>query len=229
MKTPRIPTLLIGLLALSVGLSAKDFEGKVRLKTTVANGQETLTDYFLKGGFMRVETEAGPKGTTVSIFDSTKREITVLMPDKKMYMVNKLPDPKKLEEAAAKTQVEFVRTGETEKILGYRCEKVLITSKDSSTEAWGAEGMGTFMSLVGRGPMGGPASKSAWEDALAEHGFFPLRSVRRNKAGKEISRTEAVSVEPQSVPASSFAPPEDYKKFEMPSLRGLNPFGKKDD
>jgi Domain of unknown function (DUF4412) len=187
-------------------------------------------NYFLKDGRMRVEIEAGPKGTVVSIFDPTKMEMTVLMTEQKMYMTHKF-DPKKLEETAAKTQPEFVRTGETETILGYRCEKIVIKSKDFTTEAWGAEGLGTFMSMGNRGPMGGNAPRSGWEAALAENGFFPLRTVMHNKAGKETMRMEAVSVEPQSLPDSSFVPPADFKKFEMPSipgLKGLTPFGGKD-
>ena len=87
------------------------------------------------------------------------------------------------------------------------------------------------MSMGNRGPMGGNAPRSGWEAALAENGFFPLRTVMHNKAGKETMRMEAVSVEPQSLPDSSFVPPADFKKFEMPSipgLKGLNPFGGKD-
>jgi hypothetical protein len=74
--------------------------------------------------------------------------------------------------------------------------------------------------------MGRSAPKSAWEAALAEHGYFPLRVVNRDKNGKEIKRLEAVSVEPQSLSASIFAPPSDYRKFEMPSIPGLGGFGR---
>jgi hypothetical protein len=232
MKTSRIITLIISVLAVSVGLSAKDFEGKIRLKMTVENGKEMFMNYFLKDGFARIEFEAGKGGAYITLFDPAKPgEIITLMPDQKMYMVTKLFDPKKVEQAAAQAQPEYVRTGETEKILGYRCEKVVVTMKDIATEAWGAEGLGTFMAMGKGGATNSSAPKSSWETALAEHGFFPLRSVSRNKAGKEITRLEAQSVESQSLDASFFAVPADYKKFEMPSfpgLKGLNPFGKKE-
>jgi hypothetical protein len=151
-----------------------------------------------------------------------------LMIEQKMYMVIKLPEAKKVEQAAAQAQPEFVRTGETETILGYRCEKIIIKTKDNTTEAWCAEGLGTFMNAGNRGPMGGSAPTSSWEAALAEHGSFPLRSVTRNKSGKEVVRMEAVSIEQQSLAASLFVVPADFKKFEMPSipgLRGLLPGG----
>jgi hypothetical protein len=207
MKTSRIITLIISVLAVSVGLSAKDFEGKIRLKMTVENGKEMFMNYFLRDGFARIEIEAGKGGAFITLFDPAKPgEIITLMPDQKMYMV-------------------------TKKILGYRCEKVVVTMKDIATEAWGAEGLGTFMAMGKGGATNSSAPKSSWETALAEHGFFPLRSVSRNKAGKEITRLEAQSVESQSLDASFFAVPADYKKFEMPSfpgLKGLNPFGKKE-
>lgn len=230
MKTSRILTLMIGMLALSAGLSAKDFEGKVRLKMTTQNGQSMFMNYLLKDGRMRVEMEVGRGGTFASIFDPAKQEMVMLMPDQKMYMVHKLTDPKKLEQTTAQAPVEFVRTGETETILGYRCEKILVKAKDSITEVWGAEGMGTFMGMSNRGPMGGSAPRSGWEAALAEHGFFPLRLVSRNQEGKEVMRMEAVSVESQSLPAEAFAVPADFKRFEMPSIPGLggmNPLGGK--
>ena len=229
MKTSRILTLIIGILALAAGLSARDFEGKIRFKTTEKD-QPTFMNYFLKEGFIRVEIEGGPKGTFVGIINLANREMIMLMVEQKMYMVNKLPEPKKQEQTTAPAQAEYVRTGETETILGYRCEKILIKGKDSTTESWGTRGIGTFMSVGNRGPRSGPAAQNAGETILADLGLFPLRTVHLNKAGKETKRTEAESVEAQSLPDSTFAPPDDFKQFEMPSipgLSGLNPFGEK--
>jgi hypothetical protein len=226
MKTSRILTVLLGMIALSVGLSAKDFVGKIRFKTTEED-QTTFMNYFVKEGLVRVEIEGGPKGTFIAIVNLPKREMIMLMVDKKMYMVNKLPEPKKPEQTTP-AQSEYVRTGETEKILGYRCEKILIKGKDSTTEYWGTGGLGTFMTVGNRGTRGGAATQSAGDAILAELGLFPLRTVQLNKAGKETKRTEAELIEAHSLPDSTFAPPDDFKKFEMPSLRGLNPFGKKD-
>ena len=231
MKTLRTLTLLASMLALTAGLSAQNFEGKIRLKMT---GQEKpsrhagsdspmFVTYFFRGGLMRIDTEMD-SGNVMGgmIIDPVKRETTMLMPEQKMYMVMKIPEPKPSASAAApRSDVEFVRTGETETILGYKCEKIIVKSKNGEAEIWGAEGLGTFQSMSAGGPMGRPAPKSAWEASLAEHGFFPLRMINRDKSGKELTRMEAVSVDKQSLPASLFAPPADYQKFQMPAIPGF--------
>jgi hypothetical protein len=235
MKTRRYFTGLLGMLVLAAGLCAKDFEGKIRFKMTGQDGPAkrsngnapAFMDYYLKGGLMRIDMDAGNGQIFGSIIDPAKREITILMGAQKMYMVRAMPEPQKTDGVATPSKdAEFVRTGETETILGYRCEKILVKSKQGDAEVWAAEGLGTFHGMGGGNPMGRPAPKSAWETALAEHGYFPLRMVNRDKSGKEFMRMEAVSVEPQSLPASIFAPPSDYRKFEMPSIPGLGGFGR---
>jgi hypothetical protein len=174
--------------------------------------------------------EAEPGKTFTSIIDPVKREVTMLMPEQKMYMVRKMPEPQKSAGAAAASQdAEFIRTGKTDTILGYKCEQIIVKSKNGQAEIWGAEGLGTFQGMGGGGPMGRPAPKSAWEATLAEHGFFPLRMVNRDASGKELARMEAVSIDPQPLPDSTFLPPADFQKFEMPSIPGMNPFGRKDE
>jgi Domain of unknown function (DUF4412) len=144
-----------------------------------------------------------------------------------MYMVMTLPESQKTGGPAAPSQdVQVIRTGETETILGYKCEKILVKSKDGEAEIWGAQGLGTFHGMGSRSPMGRPAPKSAWESALAEHEIFPLRMLSRDKSGKEQMRLEAVSIDPQPLPDSAFAPPPDFRKFEMPSIPGLSGFGR---
>ena len=217
--------------ALAGGLSAQTFEGKIRLKIT---GQDMpskrsggdspmFITQFLKGGLMRMEMEMdGGKVMGAQIIDPVKREMTMMMPEQKMYMVMKMPAGQPTATSAApQSDVDFVRTGVTEKILGYKCEKIIIKHKNGEAEVWGAEGLGTYKSMSAGGPMGRRAPKSAWEGVLAEHGFFPLRMISRDKSGKEQMRMEVVSVDKQSLPDSMFAPPADYEKFAMPSIPGF--------
>jgi hypothetical protein len=178
---------------------------------------------------MRVDMDAGQGKVFASIIDTAKREVTILMPDQNMYMVRKMPEPQKTVGAAgAAGDVEFVRTGETDTILGYKCEKIIVKSRNQEAEIWGAEGLGSFQSMGGGNPMGRPAPKSAWESALAEHGFFPLRMVSKDKSGKEQMRMEAVAIDPKSPDDSLFVPPEGFQKFEMPDFGGMSPFGRKE-
>jgi len=231
MKTLRTLTLLASMLALTAGLFAQTFEGKIHFKMT---GQEKpsrragsdspmLMTYFLKGGLMRVDMEMSEgKVMGGSIIDPVKHQVTILMPEQKMYMVRKMSEQQQSAGATAPgSDAEFVRTGQTEVILGYKCEKIIIRSKNGETEIWGAEGFGTFQSMGSGGPMGRSSPKSAWETSLAQHGFFPLRMVNRDKSGKELTRMEATSVDKQSLPDSVFAPPADYQPFQMPSIPGF--------
>ena len=241
MKTLRSLILWLGLLALAAGLCAKDFEGKIRFKMTppgapakTAGGDSSIyMNYCLKAGLVRMDTEPAPGKVMSMIVDTVKQEMTILMPEQKMYMVRKMSAPQNTAGTATPVNdVDFVRTGETTAILGYKCEKILIKGKEGETEVWAAEGLGAFQGMGNRNPMGRQAPKSAWEAALAQHGFFPLRTVTRDKSGKELMRLEAVSIDPQSLADSVFAPPADYQKIEMPSIPGLggmNPFGRKSD
>jgi len=240
MKTLRTIGLLFVMLAVTAGVSAQNFEGKIRFKmigqerpsrNTSSDSTSFMTQY-IKGGMIRVDMEMdGGRMMGGMIMDTAKREMTMLMVEQKMYMVMKMPEPKPTADtAASQSDVELIRTGETETILGYKCEKMIVKNKNGETDVWGAEGLGTYQSMAAGGPMGRPAPKSAWEAALAERGFFPLRVVSKDKSGKEVMRMEAVSLDKQSLPDSTFLPPADFQKFSMPSipgLSGMNPFGSK--
>jgi hypothetical protein len=239
MKTPRYLTLLLSVFVLTAGLAAKDFEGMIRFKMTPpdksaksSSGDSSIfMNYYVKGGLIRVDMDLNNGKTAGSIIDPVNHQMTMIMAEQKMYMVMNMPPPKKTDATAVSAkEVEFTRTGETDTILGYKCERIIVKSKDGEAEIWGAEGLGMFQSMGGgRGPMGRPAAKSAWEASLAEHGFFPLRMVSHDKSGREQMRMEAVAIDPKSPDDSLFVPPADFQKLEMPSFGGMNPFGKKSD
>jgi hypothetical protein len=226
MKTHRILVALIGMFALSAGLLAKGFEGKVRQQMTTPENTRgsVFINYLIKENFLRMEMEVDPTKPNkimATIVDVTKRQIYILMPDQKMYMVKAMPEPSKTEPAGTPAQqAELIRTGETDTILGYKCEKLIAKNKDGITEIWGAEGIGYFMGASAN-PMGRAAPRNSWEAGLSKNGFFPLRVVSKDTSGKERMRMETVAIEPKSFPDSTFVPPEDYKKFEMPSIPGL--------
>jgi len=183
--------------------------------------------------------EDGPMHSTM-IMDMEKMEMTTLMPDQKMYMVMSMK--KAAEKAAAHAEktldatTDIERTGKTEKILGYTCDQILVkdTEKGTVTELWVASGLGTFMGLGGGNPMAGggggglfgshksssPAA-AKWEEALRGKSVFPMRVITRDGSGVQTYRMEATKVEKGEQPDSLFVPPEDYKKFEMPSFGDL--------
>lgn len=228
--------LLGGLLAASSLVAANVFEGKVTLGMKSAKEKEMVIDYAMKEGLVRMEPKMAEAAGSAMIFNWEKKEMTVLMPEQSMYMVMPLnqgqgrpgaPMPER--EPTGKIE----KTGKTETILGYLCEQLIYTDKDTATEMWVTEKLGTFMGLGGGGgnPMGGmmgggrgskKSGDAAWEQALkGMTGFFPLRVISKDGKGKEVFRLEAKAIEPGSLPASLFAPPAGYQKFAMPSFPGM--------
>lgn len=212
MKATRV--FLFAILALVAGRAfAASFEGKIDLKMT--EGRKTSNvSYYFKGDKMRIETsDAGESGAM--IMDLTTKEMTMVMPSERMYMVmnagaHQGPPPQESEAP--------VKTGRTEKILGYDCVEYTVTDKKTVTEYWAAKGLGVFRAMMRGGPGRPPSGPSAWELEAMRDGLFPLRIVEKSLKGKELSRMEATAIEPTSLSADLFAPPKGYQKFEMPVM-----------
>lgn len=225
MKNP-LRLFLAGLLLLApAALSAAAFEGKVTFKMMSGRGESHELTYNLKGSKMRVEFP-GQTAMGGGIMDLAKKEMIMLMPQQKMYMVMPIPDA--ATEGPA-DDVKLEKTSETEKILGHTATKYLSTSEGTTTELWLAEGLGGYMTFNANA-MGGRkrgSADQAWARALAGKELFPLRVVGRDKRGKESFRMEVTDISKESLPDSLFTPPSDYKQFSMGGmLKGLMPGSK---
>jgi hypothetical protein len=219
--------LAVGTLLTLTQAFAGTFEGKVTLAISDARGTATNLDYSMKGDKVRMDTNA--RGQTMGmIMDLTKQEMTILMPEQNMYMVMSMKKAvdQAMEKAGANT-ADVEVTGKTETILGYKCSQILVKDKGTVTEAWVAEGLGSFMGMAPGGGGGGmfgrgkPANSPKWEEVLKNKGGFPLRVISRDASGKQVSKMEATKIEPGSLPDSLFAPPADYQKFAMPDMGGM--------
>lgn len=215
------------LLTAAQSFAAGAFEGKISLTFTAERGRSETMDQSFKGQKVRMDMTA--EGNLVStVIDTAKMEMLMLMPDQQMYMV--MPMPKTAEqvvEKAGSSTPEIEVTGKTETILGYKCSQILVKDKGTVTEAWVAEGLGSFMGLGGGGPMGGgmmgggkPANTPKWESALKGKGGFPLRVISRDAKGKESYKMEVTKIQPGSLPDSQFSAPAGYQKFSMPGMGG---------
>lgn len=216
--------LLIGALLIPGALSAAStFEGALRMQMTSGKEKPFEIDYLLKDGKARIVPQMGQKGSMAMIMDTAKMEMTVLMPEQKMYMVSSIKSA--TEEAAKQAGTADIvpeKTGRKEKILGYTCEEYLMKSKDGTTSAvWVTEEIGAFAGLGGGGMGGGRgrgATAQAWENAFAGKNQFPMRVVGLDKKGVENFRMEVTKIEKKSVADSEFVPPAGYQKFEMPPM-----------
>lgn len=219
-------------------LTAADFEGSVHMQLSSGKKSDGVQDmdYRLKGNLVRIDMQlkdksGKPDGAAPGIImDSVKQEVIILMPEEKMYMVSSLKEAAAQADAGKRSggktpEVTMVKTGETEKILGYNCEKYIMKSDKLITNMWLTGELGGFMSLgSGASGMGGRRAgqqAQAWEKALAGKNLFPMRVVGASLDGKENFRMEVTAVEKKSMPASDFTVPAGWEKLDMGSMGSM--------
>jgi hypothetical protein len=219
---PLLALVLAACLASST-LHAADFEGTIAMKLTGPRGTPNEMTFSLAPGHSRIDMQTREAGAPAMLFDYAKQEMTILMTEQRMYMVQPLPKPGDLPAAARGENASIEKTNETEKILGYDCVKYVATSPEGITEIWVTDQLGTFMGLGGN-PMGGRSMvPDAWANALRGKQAFPLRVASKTPKGKESFRMEATAINKTALPASIFAPPADFQKFDMQGMmRGMS-------
>jgi len=212
------------LLAVVPATTALAFEGKVSM-TMSTSGENTMPmTYFLKGTHMRIEMAIPPDkhnkdgGTFATIMDLEKKEMTMLMPDQKMYMVHAIPEASEKSKSKV-AEPDFKPTGRKEKIAGIEAEEYVGHSDKKLTEIWVTKELGQFMMAdQGKGKKKG-GQASAWAKFAEQENFFALRVIQRAKEGApEDMHLEVTAVDKGSQPDALFQPPVDYKKFEMPGM-----------
>jgi Domain of unknown function (DUF4412) len=231
MKTSLIFRRLGGLClaVLATVSTAFAFEGKVDMKMT-NDGKEkdaVQMSYRIKDEKMRIDMGDVAIGSAKKkkkkeddaqgavIMDFKKKELIMLMPSEKMYMVRSLEEPKE-NAKKKKGDEEFKPTGRKETIAGVDAEEYVGKSDGRIVEVWVTKTMGKYMNQ-----QGGKGAAS-WEAFMDKEGAFPLRMITRKKAdGPEESRMETTAIDRSKQDASFFDPPSDYQKFEMPSVRDM--------
>jgi hypothetical protein len=192
----------------------------------------TSINYSIKNSLVRIDVNSA-RGPGAMIMDTKTRQLTILMPQQKMYMVQQmgenatptaLPDGTPIAHASARPNGSFTNTGIKEDILGYSCTKLLVTSDKGTAEIWVTDQLGDFAGLMQSG-FGRRQAPPEWETALKGAGFFPMRVINTEKSGK-VSKIDVTSVDKESLPDSLFSPPDGWRKFDMGAIMGgANPFG----
>ena len=211
-----------------MAVSAAAFEGKVT-QSIRGKDKAMFFTYAMKDGLLRMEPQTPEAHGTAMIFNYEKKEMIIMMPEKKMYMTMSLQGA--IDSAAQATghnsSPNITKTGKTVTILGYPCEQYQSKGEKGETiEIWVTDKLGMFMGLgSGGGPMGGRrggGGEQAWEQLVkGKEGFFPLRVIIHDASGKESFALETKSVEPGTLPASLFTPPDDYKTLSIPGMGGM--------
>lgn len=220
LRLVRLFLFVVGLGTAASAIAAPAFEGRIRMKVT--SGRETSEmAYAIKGAKMRIEAGTADE-RMASIIDMKAMQMLMLIESEKMYMTMKMPEAPKGK--AEKEEGSIEKTSETAVIAGYKATKYLVRSKDSKEpiEVWATEDLGTFFNPESfGGPFGGKSKTPVWEQLLRSRGFFPLRTVIREK--RTETRMEVVAVEKTSLPDSLFVPPAGYTRMEMPGMGGMLP------
>ena len=181
------------------------FEGIIHLKMS-DSGESVKMRYLIKPKQMRMEIEAGGR-ISVMIQDYGNKKFYNLMPEMKQYMEIPMMDDGGRGGDAKEPMP--VKTGKTEKILGYDCEQYMVKDPQGTTEVWLTKDFYPVEGLSQR--MNGSS-------------FTPFRMITYDPSGKEMSRQEVTKIEKKKLADSLFKPPADYKKLEIempPGMRGM--------
>ena len=201
----------------------KTFQGIVTFKLDAqGNGPSSFT-YYLKGDKARVEMEmpaqAQMMGKAAFIIDGDQRTMTTLIPQMKMYMQMPMPS---MDSTSYNGNINDagkpVKVGDTEVILGHKCEHWKINDEDGGTvNLWNAKGFGNFM-MPGMGGMQGQGRQPQWLKDLMSQGFFPLKIVVTKKDGSTEMSMVATKIEEKSLGSSLFEIPSGYNKMNIPNM-----------
>lgn len=220
----RLTTVLVAAIFAPVAVVAASFEGKVAMEMSSGQGETTPMTFSIRPGASRIDISTQGHDVSV-ILDQTKGEMTILMPERSMYLVRPLPAANPTTPQSSKPDsVQVEKTDVHEKILGYDTVKYTAKTKEGgTTEAWVTDQLGTFLGLGnGGGPMGGGRPNGPgqliWQDAFRGKDAFPLRVTTKNAQGFQIFRLEAISVEKKSLPDTVFTPPAGFQKLDMQNM-----------
>lgn len=202
--------LFLAVVATTLGAQTP-FEGAVSMTLAGESGRANDATYLMKDGKVRVEM-AGPRGEqAVVIFDAAAKQMLMLMPSEKMYIVQSFGAIAGMSPPGA-SQVTVTRTGTKETIAGYECEHVTVSDNAGSADVCVAHGLGAWQMPTAGGMRGGPPQAEAWQQALGADAF-PLKVTKGAQTVMLVTR-----VDRKSLDASLFAAPDGYTKMDMGSM-----------
>ena len=198
---------------------AKEFEGILKYKMNTKK-TEMLITYYFKDMKVYMEYELPGKKklnkTTRTVVDYKAKKAYIIMDERKQYRVQDL-NLKEMKQVIEKEREQkgFVKTGRTEKILGYECEEYRSKYLKGEIEIWVTSSLGPLAGFYG---LGKDSENSVWEQFLSSKGYLPLRILDTQSSGKESTHLEAIEVTQKNLPAALFEIPKDYQFFDPPQI-----------
>jgi GLPGLI family protein len=216
MKTIQITLTLVLLVWASI-LNAQKFEGKIAFKTeftelpaemeSMKSMMEMNITTYVKGNLSRTETKGMMTPEIINIMDLDKKLMTTLMDQggKKTAIVTQIDGMQQEMEADGGSEPQYKETGETKSILGFACNKVIVTKNSPEIGEMKIE-MWYTKEITNNSP------------EYSELKGMPLETNIPIKPGM-VMHMVATEVKSEKVDASKFIVPEGYEITTMEEVQ----------
>lgn len=232
----RILFLLVLMSMGAIGLNAQEtFNGRMVLTISGTDIKEPMdiTYYFLNGEVLMKpqirDKESGKEAEVGILFKPQQQVFFILMggKDGKMAMrktysnINEMLDTTKIE------RPKITQTNETKTINGYLCRKVIAETSTSIMDMWVANDLKFSLGkLMAYSSMGKGRKQAASGNGWGNVKGASLETVVTDKAKGSTSTILVKEISTES-PSGDLFDMTDYQVMEMPSFKGMMPFGKK--
>lgn len=200
----------IFILLLAFQLFAQNFEGIIKYQADLTGEKMDLT-YYIKDDNIKMKIYDYVEGSNSAlIFNKKFGKLVFILEDEKMYLElpkNSLTDNEG-DELIENSDEMFENTGEKKEILGYKCEKYIVTSNLGTVSIWGTKELGKFPFFSN--PLN-DKKPTKWQKEMEEQNFFPLEILD----AVEGSEFKVLNIEIKKLEDSEFEIPEDYKTLGM--------------
>ena len=232
-KLSRVVRLTSGLVALLLLFSSargqdlmtrKSFEGVLTVQTQNVERIQFFT-YSVKLERIRVEPSEREDNDPVVLIDYMSRKTDIILPGREEYVeLQQSPGKPKPQEDKGESEVQ--KTGDTDELQGFSCDKLLVKSEGSEFEVWATKELGTagtFLTTFSPEMF----EPTPWQAEILSMGYFPMRVIERDSTGDEHSRVEITAVQKKNMNELLFRVPAGYEKVEPDALQPKQPSKKR--
>ena len=201
-------------------LAQPRFEGTIESKNTTidewGNLQHFTMTMFAKGDKLRIENSSiGGQPGSIMIYRSDMKVVWMLNDEDKTYLEIRQEQPPVVVHPPAgevMKQPSVQRTEKKKDVLGYPCERVVVSGDGMETEIWATKSLGQIYSIISRvvGADNEPGG-GEWENTMIKMGYFPLISTSKLD-GKVVESQEVTGIHKKSLDDHLFELPEGYRK-----------------
>jgi hypothetical protein len=207
-------------LAISIGITPRLFAQKLaNFEGVVVFKKKGETHGIVDSVTMRLYIK-GDKFMAEDVKDANQPRIIVDSKKKLIYMVTdrsreymQMPAPPAPPGVASKAPT---KVSDKQTIAGHSCEHWMEKGNELDTELWASSDIGKLS--LPSGAMGvNLISSNNMAVFLKNSNLFPFLFIEKNKAGREMTRLEVMSVEKKPLAEAVFEPPQGYNKMTMPT------------